>query len=54
MIREFLRDEAGATAIEYGLIVTMIGLACVLAFEALGEAVVVALERVSAELSAAR
>ncbi len=32
----FLRDEAGATAIEYSLIATLIAVVCIGAFNALG------------------
>ncbi|MGE5564305.1 MAG: Flp family type IVb pilin [Bacillota bacterium] len=35
-VHEILRDQAGATAIEYGLIAALISLACVIAFEKLG------------------
>ncbi|WP_082826191.1 Flp family type IVb pilin [Croceicoccus estronivorus] len=31
-----LKDESGATAIEYGLIAALISLACIMAFQALG------------------
>ena len=31
-----LRDERGATAIEYGLIAALISIACVIAFQTLG------------------
>ena len=31
-LREFLSDESGATAIEYGLIATLVGLGIVLGF----------------------
>jgi pilus assembly protein Flp/PilA len=31
-----LRDESGATAIEYGLIAALISLACIIAFQSLG------------------
>lgn len=31
-----LRDQSGATAIEYGLIAALISLACIIAFQALG------------------
>ena len=34
--RRLLRDESGATAIEYGLIVALISLACIIAFQMLG------------------
>lgn len=33
---ELLRDERGATAIEYGLIAALISLACLIAFQMLG------------------
>lgn len=36
MFNEIRSDESGATAIEYGLIAALIGLACVIAFESLG------------------
>ena len=31
-----VRDESGATAIEYGLIAALISLACIMAFQMLG------------------
>ena len=33
---KLLRDERGATAIEYSLIAALISLACIIAFESLG------------------
>ena len=39
MIRRFLRNESGATAIEYGLIVALIALAIVMGVGGLGEQV---------------
>jgi pilus assembly protein Flp/PilA len=36
MIRKFLKDESGATAIEYGLIAALVAVACIAALEALG------------------
>lgn len=36
MLRKLLRDEEGATAIEYGLIAALISLACIMAFLSLG------------------
>ena len=35
-IQEFLKNESGATAIEYGLIAALISIACVIAFQTLG------------------
>jgi len=36
MLRDFLADEEGATAIEYGLIAALISIACIMAFQSLG------------------
>jgi pilus assembly protein Flp/PilA len=36
MIRKFLRDESGATAIEYGLIAALVAVAIIVALQALG------------------
>lgn len=36
MIRTFLSDESGATAIEYGLIAALVAVAIIAAVEALG------------------
>ena len=33
---KLLRDESGATAIEYGLIAALISIACIIAFNSLG------------------
>ncbi|MEM8916281.1 MAG: Flp family type IVb pilin [Pseudomonadota bacterium] len=49
----FARDERGATAIEYGLIVTLVGVAAVIAFETLGQTISDALIQVSAALQSA-
>lgn len=37
MMMKFLRDESGATAIEYGLIAGMFGVTMAAAFSALGD-----------------
>lgn len=37
MFRRFLRDESGATAIEYGLIAALVGLVLVTALSSIGE-----------------
>lgn len=34
--RRLLRNEKGATAIEYGLIAALISVACIVAFQSLG------------------
>jgi pilus assembly protein Flp/PilA len=36
MITKFLKDESGATAIEYGLIAALVAIACIAALEAMG------------------
>jgi len=36
MFQEFARDESGVTAIEYGLIASLVAVAAVAAFTALG------------------
>ena len=36
MIRKFLKDESGATAIEYGLIAALIAVACIVALTSVG------------------
>ena len=35
-IRKLLHDDAGVTAVEYGLIAALIALACIIAFNLLG------------------
>ena len=35
-MRKILRDQSGATAIEYGLIAALISLACIISFQTLG------------------
>ena len=36
MIRRFLRDESGATAIEYGLLAALVAVAAIVAMGAMG------------------
>ncbi len=36
VLRQFARDESGATAIEYGLIAALISVACVVTWGAVG------------------
>ena len=36
MLREFIRDETGATAIEYGLLAALVGIALITVLTALG------------------
>jgi pilus assembly protein Flp/PilA len=51
VLREFVRDARGATAIEYALIITGIALAIVTALTALGPQVSGSLNRASAGFS---
>jgi pilus assembly protein Flp/PilA len=39
MIRKFINDESGATAMEYGLIAALVAVAAIVALEALGTSV---------------
>ena len=50
-IGRFLRDDDGATAIEYGLIVAMISLAIVAAVGGIGDKISAALGRLAEALS---
>ena len=50
LIRRFLKDEAGATAIEYGLIAALIALVLVGALTTLGTKVNGTFSKVSAKL----
>jgi pilus assembly protein Flp/PilA len=36
MLRTFLRDQSGTTATEYGLIVALIAVGCIITLEAIG------------------
>ena len=36
MIKRFLKDDSGATAIEYGLIAALIAVVCIAVFTAIG------------------
>ena len=36
MLARILNDESGATMIEYGLILALISVACIIAFQSLG------------------
>jgi pilus assembly protein Flp/PilA len=39
ILQRFIKDRSAATAIEYGLIVTMIAVACIGGFSALGNSI---------------
>ncbi len=50
---EFVRDEDGATAIEYGLIAALVSVACIAALSALGDSLTSIFNMVSSELTSA-
>ncbi len=51
MIKSFLNDESGATAIEYGLIAALIAVAAIAGFRTLGTNLSTTLDSVSTALS---
>lgn len=53
LLAKFRRDESGATAIEYGLIATLIGVAIIAGAAALGTSLNDTFTNVSTELTAA-
>ncbi len=53
MIRKFLQDESGATAIEYGLIAALIAVACIVALTSVGGSLKGLFEKVDGELGKA-
>lgn len=53
MFSQLIRDESGATAIEYGLIAALVAVAIIVALSALGTSLNALFETVSTELDAA-
>jgi pilus assembly protein Flp/PilA len=53
MLKRFLKNEDGATAIEYGLIAALIGVAIIAAVGLVGESLNEVFGKVAADLSAA-
>ncbi|WP_086619788.1 Flp family type IVb pilin [Erythrobacter tepidarius] len=51
-IKKLFRDEAGATAIEYGLIAALIAVAAIVGMQALGDSLDTTFNNVSDELNA--
>ncbi len=49
----FLKDDSGATAIEYGLIAALVSVAAITALSAMGESLVTIFEEVSSKLDGA-
>ena len=52
-MKEFLKDENGATAIEYGLIAALVSVAAITALTAMGDSLSAMFNAVSSELSTA-
>jgi pilus assembly protein Flp/PilA len=50
--QNLLRDEAGATAIEYGLIAALIAVAAITAMQGLGQQLSTTFNKVTTEMSA--
>jgi len=53
LFARFVKDESGATAIEYGLIAALIAVVCITALTTVGTDLVAIFTRVSTELKAA-
>ena len=53
MIRKFLKDESGATAIEYGLIAALVAVACIVALTSVDDSVKCLFETVDSKLKSA-
>ena len=51
-IRNFLRDEEGATAVEYGVLVALIIAVCIAVITTIGTKIDVAFDKVEAKLPA--
>ncbi len=49
----FLKDDSGATAIEYGLIAALVAVACITALGAMGDSLVSIFTEVSSKLDGA-
>ncbi len=52
MVRQFLKDETGVTAVEYGLIAALVAVAAIAGFQNLGAAMARMYDRVSTVVQA--
>jgi len=50
MVKRFVRDEEGVTAIEYGLIASLIAVVIIASVDAVGDALIVVFNTVAAAL----
>jgi pilus assembly protein Flp/PilA len=53
ILRKFVRDESGATAIEYGLIAACIAVAIIVAVQGIGTQLNITFKKVETDLTAA-
>ena len=53
VLRRFLQDESGATAIEYGLIAALVAVACITVLTTLGSNLGATFSKISSNLTAA-
>jgi len=53
MLKSFLRDESGATMIEYGLVAALVSVAAIIALQILGGQLQIIFNTVSSYLSSA-
>lgn len=53
MLKQFVRDEEGVTAIEYGLIAALIAVTIIISVTAVGDNLVLVFQAISAALAAA-
>ena len=51
MIRKFLKDESGATAIEYGLIAALISVVCISIWGSVGDNLILTFTSVNSALN---
>lgn len=53
LLKRFVQDESGATAIEYGLIAALVSVAAIIALQAMGSSLRSLFNKVSSDLDAA-
>ena len=51
IIKSFVREEEGATAVEYGVLIALIIAVCIIVIATIGEKVNMAFEKVAVELN---
>jgi pilus assembly protein Flp/PilA len=53
LLKRFVQDESGATAIEYGLIAALVSVAAIIALQAMGSSLRTLFNKVSSDLNSA-